>query len=623
MKSLTFFSLCVALLIGMNQQADAQSKVVFDKKTVYQIAEQDFAKHQKALRGERDKPEPGDKPLEKSAAESNLSKSKEAESEMHAAINPLDSNNIIVATMQYSPEGGNPLVSPISLKIFIYYTKDGGQSWSTSSFSPLSSTFFSWLYAGGDPVIAFDSQGRAYLSYLSVEFTLLEFRFAAKLSYAQSNNGGESWTPKGLIDAVTFLSFTDTNRKIVDKEWIATDLSKSSTHQGNLYCAYTELDIADTSYNIYVKRKPAAVDTFERIRRSVTKGQLVFAQFVTIGVDPKGVLHVVFAGAEPYDQILHLFHCRSADGGLNFSNPKKLLGIAIPCFPPVPGEECTVKGFVTERIYPCPSLTIDPSSGASGGNLYITWSGLDIYGSNTADQSMDIFLLRSSDGGNTWSSPRKVNTDKAQGVEQFYPSAYVNPKGILVVSWYDRREDPGNQSGRYYLSNSCDGGISFSPEIPVSGQGMDFVAAGLLNDNFGVGEYTQVVATGSKAFPFWADGRSNDGNLEVMSSKVNLACNRAVAVQEVQNLSSALRLERVFPNPMQTALNLAVETMAAGEVEIKLIGMDGRVLQTQATAVGQGKQLLKVNTSTLSTGAYWVELRFEGARVARLVVKGG
>lgn len=591
--------------------------IQFDKKTVYQIALEDISKHERLIKRlqQRNKDDENIATL-RSEGELNLSNSKEAESEIHAAINPQDSNNIVVASMQYSEDQVIPFLGNSNLKIVIYYTKDGGKSWKKSNYNPLQLPLLTLPAGGGDPVLAFDHEGRVYLSTLVIYAQIIGLSTNAELKYAVSSDGGANWVSKGNIEALK-VSLTDF--KIVDKEWIASD-QFSTNHRGNLYCAFTEVNATDTTYDVFVRRKLATVDTFERVRIPITKNEFAFAQFVTIDVGRNGTVHLLFAGAKPEDEILSLFYCNSTDGGKTFSKPQKTVEIVVPCFPKIEGVECSVPGFLTERLYPCPSITVDKSTSPSGGNLYITWNGLDIY-QQKGQTGMEVFLIRSGDGGKTWTAPKKLNSDKLNGIEQFQPSCYVNDKGRCIVSWYDRRESANNEEGRYYMTHSCDGGASFVPEMPVSGQGMNFVQAGKINGGFGVGEYTQVVATGTTAFPFWADGRSNNGNLEVVSSRIPLVCNRAVAVRDIRNLSKDLVLHSLFPNPVKAQLQLDVEADGDGILKVKCNGIDGRILFEQQKQMLNGRQTIALQLNSLPLGSYWLELTFKESRIARQLVK--
>jgi len=65
-----------------------------------------------------------------------------------------------------------------------------------------------------------------------------------------------------------------------------------------------------------------------------------------------------------------------------------------------------------------------------------------------ADQP-NIYFIQSTNGGTTWSDPIQVNAEPTNGppTDQWYPALAVKPDGSkLFISWYDRRNDPTNQS---------------------------------------------------------------------------------------------------------------------------------------------------------------------------------
>ena len=96
----------------------------------------------------------------------------------------------------------------------------------------------------------------------------------------------------------------------------------------------------------------------------------------------------------------------------------------------------------------------------------------------------DIYYVRSTDNGNTWSTPIKLNDDPGgQFKTQWMPSLSVNyslagfsPVSKVTVSWYDRRQatsacnvatDPGCSYYRYGIQ-SADNGATWGSNIQIS-----------------------------------------------------------------------------------------------------------------------------------------------------------
>src|SRR5205085_7437438 len=87
----------------------------------------------------------------------------------------------------------------------------------------------------------------------------------------------------------------------------------------------------------------------------------------------------------------------------------------------------------------------------------------------------DVKIIKSTNGGTTWSLPIRVNDDPA-GKEQFFSWMAIDQvTGYLYVVFYDRRNYTNTQTD-VYLAHSTDGGVSWinerisqSPFNPTSG----------------------------------------------------------------------------------------------------------------------------------------------------------
>jgi RHS repeat-associated protein len=149
------------------------------------------------------------------------------------------------------------------------------------------------------------------------------------------------------------------------------------------------------------------------------------SQAVQIGVDPGGNINVVWRGFGSIGNI-DTFFSRSTDGGATFSTPKRI------------SNSTNVPAIGSTRI------AVD-----SSGNINVVWEEDASLGS--------IFFSRSSDGGGTFSTPKKVSNNlTSSSLEQIA----VDSSGSINVVWQELI--PGLGQSDVFLSRSSDGGGTFS-----------------------------------------------------------------------------------------------------------------------------------------------------------------
>jgi len=139
----------------------------------------------------------------------------------------------------------------------------------------------------------------------------------------------------------------------------------------------------------------------------------------------------------------------------------------------------------------------------------------------------DIYYVRSTDNGETWSTPVKLNTDNDNTyTTQWMPSLSVNKKGDVTASWYDRRKatsacsnitDKGCNYERVGRQSS-DNGNSFLSEITISSKVIKEPA----QEDGGVvscyaGDYDYSTALNGNAYITWTDGRVAVGGVHVQN----------------------------------------------------------------------------------------------------------
>ena len=529
--------------------------------------------------------------------------SDEIEFEIHAAINPYDPSNIIVGAMHYDPSGF-PL--PI-LDFAVYYTNDFGTTWSKS---PFNGTFPGEnVIGGGDPMITFDENGTAYYSWVALTVTAGTQNGTWGLYYATSTNGGANW----IVDATGIEKnpFQNLNVNTLthapDKQWMASDHSPSSDHIGNVYIVYTDINIANPAYRMTLKRRVPGSTNFEDTGVIFNSQNYAIAQFSSIDVATDGTVYVSFF-ADQGGNNYAMFMTKSTDGGVTFTPETKVADLDLPAL--FSGDPA-VPGISENRLYPCPHLAIDPSATET---IYMTWSDV---ATNTAASGLNIYLTKSTDGGNSWSTPLKVNNNTDVESNQFYSSIAVNESGVVFLSWYDQRDNTGNNETHYYFAFSLDGGNTFE-QMNITSVASDFGQIGMLND-LGPGEYNEIVTTGDYAIPFWSDGRTNNGQIAVYSAFLNI---QELNVNEIKSLNTKFSFIGPKPNPIQEQAIFDLLLNEKSDVEILLFDVVGRQLRTITKQdFTAGSHTIEFKTTNLANGEYFVTINTDfGSQTKKIII---
>ncbi len=163
----------------------------------------------------------------------------------------------------------------------------------------------------------------------------------------------------------------------------------------------------------------------------------------------------------------HVFFSASRDGGKSFT-------VAPIHTQPVPTDGSAAKS--TSQWLSAPSPGVDPGSG----QLYVAWEEM-------STGPPQILFMRSSDGGKSWSAPKKLNDVdplRQWSFTEEFPKLSVAPNGRIDVAWYDFRNDPTfvkhpdpkddkNNFQDVYYTSSTDGGLSWGPNVRVTDRILD------------------------------------------------------------------------------------------------------------------------------------------------------
>lgn len=344
-----------------------------------------------------------------------------------------------------------------------FYTEDGGRTWHYGGklgFTTAKRTYI----RHGDPVVASDRSGTMYAA------TLIGWPNSYPLTYggigvSRSTDNGRTWDgPYGVVERAP----TDTPAVYSDdKEWIAVDTT-GGKYDGNVYVAWLRVDTKNSS-------RPEAV-----FARS-TDGGVTWSPELVLGPGAGGQISV-----GPNGEVILFRSCGdgyycsqvSLDGGESFAAPVRI---------------AVSSTFVAHGV--------DVSSGPHRGNLYQAWIAA-ITGPQLSRSFVGtVFFARSTDGGKSWSQPRPI-TPFNSGSALFQTLAVDPANGDLVLSWLDRRANPAGKIFRLYATRSTDGGVTWSEQVPVTGE-VDMAVPGT---NPFIGDYNQMVGFAGVFLSAFSDG---------------------------------------------------------------------------------------------------------------------
>jgi len=175
-----------------------------------------------------------------------------------------------------------------------------------------------------------------------------------------------------------------------------------------------------------------------------------------------------------------------------------------------------------DRSSDFPQLAIDRSGGARDGWVYVVWQ------SRSPQNVLRPYISHTEDFfGETWTTPIPVNNDDTTALH-WWPSVSVDANGNVNVVYFDRRLNPGSYLTDVFLSQSTDGGYTFSDTrvTDVSGNWQ-----GVRHDGgfCYTCDYIRAVSAGTKLYATWVDPRNGDPDIysAVIDTAVTAAKNRS------------------------------------------------------------------------------------------------
>src|SRR5712692_6802154 len=404
--------------------------------------------------------------------------------------------NIIVAYVDSNAGvyglGGEPLLANRTNRLVAYsFSRDGGVTFTDQGVPPVNThgtTTTTDDGDAGDPVLAVDrASGTVYLTGTS------------------PRNAGWSGIPlwKSTDGGFSFGNPITVHGEITqtDKDWITVD-DWAGTGQHDVYLGCLSANPA--AYGLWLSLSTdgggASWTSAPLSVREVANGTLL-AESLIIQVGP--------------NHVAYLFWLERTSDGTNWIKTRQALNRGATL-----GDIHTVVQLVTAdstlgnlalkrsntaadddwfRTFPFPVVGVNPDPSKTG-HVYVAYAD-----KGTSGDKADVFLVRSTDGGSSWTDPVRVST--VTNNDQWMPVLAVKPDGTkLFLAWYDRRNDSNNSLidvyGRW-ASIATDGSVTLNTEFRITTTSFPPVFVGTLADNTIKGHYDPAYPPGGLNLHWW------------------------------------------------------------------------------------------------------------------------
>ena len=349
-------------------------------------------------------------------------------------------------------------------RIGVGVSNNEGNTWSDSLLVP---GIEAW---DSDPCLTIAADGTYYMTALN--FSPSGYEDSGYQVY-RSTDGGASW--EGPFTAL----YTPGAVYFEDKEMTTCDRS-GGARDGWMYISWTRFaDYLSYCYICCIR----STDRGQTWNSPVRVSSSNYTQWSVPCVGPDGTLYI--AWVDLMDNYIYLD--KSTNGGTSFGTDDPLVNTNFGM-----GE---ISGGI--QTFSFPAMDADVTGGAYDGNLYIAYAGYN------GSSRLDIYFMKSTDGGISWTSPLRINDDPTgNNRDQFHPWLFVDNTGVIHVAFYDRRDDPSNYYFNLYYTKSTDGGVTWAPNRRVTAESSAPVEkAGL------IGEYIGLTGYNGKPYLVWTDTR--------------------------------------------------------------------------------------------------------------------
>jgi hypothetical protein len=312
-----------------------------------------------------------------------------------------------------------------------------------------------------------------------------------------------------------------------DKEQIWADNAESSPDFGNAYVCFGNYrggpSAGSAAHDLIVARSTNGGDSWSKVQVASIPGSasgkfgvLSGASGCTIRTASDGTVYVFWLGWNQKLKENGIYMSTSSNGGKTFTDPRRLFKVVhTGIFDPVQGRY-EMDGITGARDDLSDAPSIDIANGAPSGSgatneIVMTWvDGRD--GINNEH----VMFTKSTDGGDTWSDPREVESSGDRG---YYSAAAISPNGedvylvynAFLAPYQNDTDNPRPLDGVVkHADVAGDGSVGSFDEINRGAAGDARAAsANALTDEF-LGDYVYATATNTYGAAVWNDVRRAD-----------------------------------------------------------------------------------------------------------------
>ncbi len=473
----------------------------------------------------------------------------DAGNEPSIAVDPTNPNRMIIGWRQFDNISSNFRQAGIG------YTEDGGETWT-----------FPEVIDGGvfrsDPVLDADSEGNIYYNSLTSNF-------------------GDYTCDVFKIPAEGFEWDDGTDAQGGDKQWMVIDRT-GGIGDGNIYSFWTSY--WSICYPGFFTRSTNEGNSYEDC--VMIDGD---PNWGTMAVGTEGELYIVGEGWGEEIIVAKSTSAMEPELPVNFESYSEVdLDGELGIYPSV-----NPAGLMGQA-----DIDVDVSGGPGHGNVYVVAS---VNRSSNTDPG-DVMFARSTDGGQTWEDPIRINDDEFEMDHQWFATMSVAPNGRIDIVWLDTRNSPGNSvESQLFYAYSLDQGENWSANFELSEMFDPHV--GWPNQDK-MGDYFDMRSDDESAHLAWA--ATFNGEQDVYYGRISPYI---TSVAEFGTENNPLTLS-CYPNPANDITTIRYTAPENAEVTLTLCDVYGKEIKNiQNAVVSQSQNHIELDTRDLATGFYMCNLQ--------------